>query len=65
MLVVWLQYQLNAASRKRLEYEFHSACYHTVMEVLAGLRTSVSHLIKEVSGRGWLSNLGRNKWLSQ
>ena len=33
---------------KRLEYEFHSACYHTDMEVVAGLRTSIGHLIKEV-----------------
>jgi len=35
--------------RKQLEYEFHSASYHTIMEVITGLRTAVSHLIKEVS----------------
>ena len=44
-----LQMHLDSRIRKRLEYEFHSACYHTLMEVIAGLRTSISHLIKEVS----------------
>ena len=43
-----LQRILSDGDRKRLEYEFHSACYHTDMEVVAGLRTSIGHLIKEV-----------------
>lgn len=47
---LFLQRSLDSGTRKRLEYEFHSACYHTIMEVVAGLRTSVGHLIKEVSG---------------
>ena len=34
---------------KRFEYEFHSAGYHTLVEVITGLRTVVGHLIK-VSG---------------
>ena len=43
-----LQIQLDDTYRKRLEYEFHSASYHTIMEMVTGLRTAVSHLIKEV-----------------
>ena len=31
---------------KRFEYEFHSAGYHTLVEVITGLRTVVSHLMK-------------------
>ena len=42
------QIPLGDKTRKRLEFEFHSACYHTDMEVMAGLRTSIGHLIKEV-----------------
>jgi len=47
-----LQVQVEDTYRKQLEYEFHSASYHTIVEVITGLRTAVSHLIKEVgSGR--------------
>ncbi len=35
-----------------MEYEFHSACYHTDMEVVAGLTTSIGHMIKEVREGG-------------
>lgn len=31
---------------KRLEYEFHSANYHLLLEVVTALRTVVSHLLK-------------------
>ena len=45
---VLLQCTLSDGDKKRLEYEFHSACYHTDMELVAGLRISIGHLIKEV-----------------
>ena len=43
------QSQLEDTYRKQLEYEFHSAGYHAIMEVVTGLRTVMGHLIKEVS----------------
>ncbi len=47
-LSVFLQLPLDDSHRKRLEYEFHSAGYHAIMEVVTGLRTAVGHLIREV-----------------
>ena len=43
-----LQIQVDDTYRKQLEYEFHSASYHTIMEMVTGLRIAVGHLIKEV-----------------
>ena len=31
---------------KQLEYEFHSASYHTLVEIVTGLKNVVGHLIK-------------------
>ena len=31
---------------KQLEYEFHSSSYHTLNEVVVGLRTLLGHLAK-------------------
>ena len=33
---------------KRFEYEFHSAGYHLMMEVVTALRTIIGHLVKEL-----------------
>ncbi len=44
-----MQVPLDDTYRKRLEYEFHCAGYHTVMEVISGLRTAIGHLIQDVS----------------
>ena len=40
------QVPLEKNLQKRLEYEFHSASYHTIMEVITGLRTVAGHLLK-------------------
>ena len=45
----FLQVPLEDTYRKRLEYEFHSAGYHAIMEVVNGFRTAIGHLIREVS----------------
>ena len=37
---------LCADLARHLEYEFHSANYHTLTDVVVGLRTSLGHLIK-------------------
>ena len=37
---------MEDALLKRFEYEFHSASYHTLVEVITGLRTVVGHLMK-------------------
>ena len=44
-----VQSQLEDSYRKQIEYEFHSAGYHAIMEVVTGLRTVMGHLIKEAS----------------
>ena len=31
---------------RHLEYEFHSANYHTLTDIVTGLRTALGHLIK-------------------
>ena len=31
---------------RHLEYEFHSANYHTLTDIVIGLRTAIGHLIK-------------------
>ena len=38
--------EMEATLLKRFEYEFHSAGYHTLVEVITGLRTVVGHLMK-------------------
>ena len=40
------QVPLEETLQKRLEYEFHSASYHTMMEVVNGLKIAARHLIK-------------------
>lgn len=37
---------LSDSLLKRFEYEFHSANYHLMMEVLTALRTVIGHLVK-------------------
>ena len=37
---------LSDTAKKRLEYEFHSASYHILAEVVVGLRTLLYHFIK-------------------
>lgn len=32
--------------RKHLEYQFHSADYHTIWHIVTGLKTALGHLIK-------------------
>ena len=32
--------------RKRMEFEFHSAGYHVMLETTTGLRTAAGHLVK-------------------
>ena len=44
--LVWPQVPLGDALRKRVEYEFHSAGYHTMVAVVTGLKTVVGHLVK-------------------
>ena len=35
--------------QKHLEYQFHSATYHTFLQIITGLKTVLGHLVK-VSG---------------
>ena len=42
----YTQTPLEEAFLKRLEYEFHSASYHTLVEVVTALRTVAEHLVK-------------------
>ena len=37
---------MNDTLQKHLEYEFHSASYHTMVEVVIALRTAAGHLVK-------------------
>lgn len=39
---------MDAALVKRMEYEFHSANYHSLMEVVTALRTVTGHLVKSI-----------------
>ena len=32
--------------QKHLEYQFHSAAYHTFLQIITGLKTVLGHLIK-------------------
>ena len=41
-----MQVTLEENFRKRLEYEFHSASYHTILEVVTGLKIVAGHLVK-------------------
>ena len=40
---------MNETLQKHLEYEFHSASYHTMVEVVIALRTAAGHLDKVLS----------------
>ena len=40
------QVPLEENFQKRLEYEFHRASYHTMIEVVTSLRTVAGHLVK-------------------
>ena len=37
---------LDADLTRHLEYEFHSANYHTLTNIVIGLKTALGHLIK-------------------
>ena len=43
---MFLQFSLEEPQLKRLEYEFHSVGYHTMMELVTALKTIAGHLIK-------------------
>ena len=45
---------MNETLQKHLEYEFHSASYHTMVEVVIALRTAAGHLDKVLS---WLLHI--------
>ena len=32
--------------QKHLEYQFHSADYHTILQIITGIKTALGHLIK-------------------
>ena len=40
------QVPLEETLQKRLEYEFHSASYHTILEVVIALKNVAGHLVK-------------------
>ena len=42
----WYKTEMEDMLLKQFEYEFHSANYHTLVEVITGLRTVVGYLIK-------------------
>ena len=44
--ILLFQCPMNEHTVKLLEQHFHSAAYHTIMEVLCGLRGVAGHLIK-------------------
>ena len=39
---------LSDSERKHLEYEFHCAGYHLLLEMITGLHTVMGHLVREV-----------------
>ena len=41
-----LKVEIDVAFRKRLDYEFHTAGYHAMLETTTGLRTATGHLLK-------------------
>ena len=41
-----LKAEIEATFRKRLDYEFHTAGYHAMLETTTGLRTAAGHLLK-------------------
>ena len=41
-----MQVPLKETLQKRLEYEFHSASYHTILEVVIALKNAAGHLVK-------------------
>lgn len=45
-----VQAAIEATQQKTMEYDFHTAGYHTLMEVVNALKTVAGHLIK-VRGR--------------
>ena len=45
----WYKTEMEDMLLKRFEYEFHSANYHTLVEVITGLRTVIGYLIKVCS----------------
>ena len=50
-----LQLQLPDGLEKRLEYEFHSASYHLLTDIVVGLRTILGHMIKVIPTEDQLS----------
>ena len=45
-LPVNLKAEIEVTFRKRLDYEFHTAGYHAMLETTTGLRTAAGHLLK-------------------
>ena len=41
-----LKVDMDNTFRKRLEYEFHTAGYHVMLETTTGLRNATGHLVK-------------------
>ena len=41
-----LKGEVEKIFQKRLEFEFHSAGYHVMLETTTGLRTAAGHLVK-------------------
>ena len=41
-----LKAEVDNTFRKRLEFEFHTAGYHVMLETTTGLRTAAGHLVK-------------------
>ena len=47
----YLQSALDESETRNMEYEFHSASYHIIMEIVTGLRTIIGHLQHDVSAQ--------------
>ena len=45
-----LKAKIETTFRKRLDYEFHTAGYHAMLETTTGLRTAAGHLLKVLGG---------------
>jgi hypothetical protein len=43
-----LRLPLPQAKERQLEFEFHSASYHLLTEIVVGLRTAIGHMIKVI-----------------
>ena len=50
-VLFYLQSALDESEKRSMEYEFHSASYHIIMEIVTGLRTIIGHLQHEVSAQ--------------